>query len=387
MIGRPHEVRDVVFRAEQAIETLQAVIRRFIAAGVEVVLLFGQDDDGLRRESGQKVFVVEAKRQCSRWALLHVGPELVFHVSPELGDETAGRRHGPPILDAAEPRGHGSAAGVAGDAEMAHINLFARHQVVERANPVPGAPHPEALVDEHLLDAGVIVLAGSRPVQRLQVGIQVLHPLALADRIENQHHITQTRQSLAEGLIRLNGLAVIRVSAGCHHTRKREVPPLRDVKIGGHQKPWPAFEQDVLYLVGVALHDFGHAGIERCFLGKRSKQFANLAPNGLDVVFRVGPRGQTRQPLQPLLVYFVLARHEELLHHTGKAVEGEKRGYFGGGPSGLHGIGRKLPSQRDPCAADRKRVEHLASRDALTAGRFVFMHSSAPPAEYTSLRW
>ena len=163
MIGRSDEVGDVVFRAKQAIETLQPVVGRFVAAGVEVVLLLRQDDDGFRRERGQEVFVIEAQRQRPRRALLHVRAELVFHVSPELGDETARRRHGPAIFDAAQPRRHGSAAGVAGDAQVADVHFLARHQVVEGANAVPRAPHPEALVDENLLDAGVVVLAGPRP--------------------------------------------------------------------------------------------------------------------------------------------------------------------------------------------------------------------------------
>ena len=242
VIRRSDEVRDVVFRAKQTIQMLQPMVGRFVAAGVEVVLLLRQDDDGFWRERGQEVFVVQAQRQRAWRALFHVRSELVFHISPELGDETARGRHGPTIFDAAEPGRHGSAAGIAGDAEVAHVHFFARHQVIERANAVPGAPHPETLVDEHLLNAGVVVLSGPCAVHGFQARVHVLHALALANRIEDQHHIAQTRQSLTEGLIRLNRFAVIRMSARGHHTRKWKAPPLGNIKIRRHQKPWAAFE-------------------------------------------------------------------------------------------------------------------------------------------------
>ena len=100
------------------------MVGRFVAARVEVVLLLREDDDRFRRERGQEVFVIEAQRQRARRALLHVGAELVLHVSPELGDETARGRHGPAIFDTAEPGRHRAAAGVAGDAEVARRPLL-----------------------------------------------------------------------------------------------------------------------------------------------------------------------------------------------------------------------------------------------------------------------
>src|SRR6185503_14333888 len=79
MVGGTDEVRDLVLRAEKAVETFQTLVRRFIAAGVEVVLLLGEDDHRLRRERREKVLVIEAKRKRAQRDLLDVGPELVLH--------------------------------------------------------------------------------------------------------------------------------------------------------------------------------------------------------------------------------------------------------------------------------------------------------------------
>ena len=346
VVGRPDEVGDVVLRAEQAVEPLQPLVRRFVPACVEVVLLLGQDDDRLRRERREKVLVIEAERQRARRALLHVGAQLVLHVPPEFGDEAARRGHGPAIVHAAQPRGHRAAAGVAGDAEVAHVDLLAGDQVIERADAVPRAPRAEALVDQDLLDAGVVVLAGAGPAQRLPVRVHVLHPLALADRVEDQDDVAQPRQALAEGLIRLDRLAVRRMPARADHARQREASSLRDVEIRRHQEPRPALEEDVLDLVGIALDDFRHARVERRLLGERPERLTDLSADRLHVRFGVGLRLQRGEPFQPLLVYLVLARHEELLDHARESGSAPRTGAC---------LPRMRPAPRRPGRASQTR--------------------------------
>ena len=80
---------------------------------------------------------------------------------------------------------------------MLRIDLRARQQVVERADAVPGPPAAEELADEELLVAREQVLADAdaRPVLLLDVA--VLQPLALADRVEDQHDVAHPGQALA----------------------------------------------------------------------------------------------------------------------------------------------------------------------------------------------
>ena len=173
---------------------------------------------------------------------------------------------------------------------MPDIHFLTGHQVIQGANAVPSTPHAKALVDEKLLDAGVVVLSGPCPAHGLPVRVHVLHPFTLADRIEDQNHIAQAREPLAEGLICINGLAIGRMPARGHHARTRESPPLRNVEIRRHQELWTAFEENILDLVGIPLHDLRHAGIEWCLFGIGSEGCANFSPDGLDIGFGVGPR-------------------------------------------------------------------------------------------------
>ena len=110
-------------------------------------------------------------------------------------------------------------------------------------------------------------------------------------------------------------------------------------------KSWTAFEEHVFDLVGVPFHDLRHAGIERCLFGIGSEGIPNFSPDGMDEGFGIGLRRQLLQPLQPLLVYLVLALHEELLDHSRETVERAERGCFSRA-CGLHRVGRKMPGER-----------------------------------------
>ncbi len=334
------------------VQALQPLVGRFVAARVEVVLLLRQDDDGFRSERGEKVFVVQAQRQRLGRDLLHVRAELVLHVSPELGHETTRGRHRPALLEPTQPGRHRPATGIAGDSEVPLVHFVARHQVVEGANAVPRAPRAEALVNEHLLNASVVVLGGSRPARRLPVRVHVLHPLALADGIEDQHDVAEPRQSLAEGLIGLDRLAVRRVPARRDDSRERESSSLGNVEIRRDEEPRTAFEEDVLDLVGVPFDDLGHSWIERSLLRQRAERFADFVPDRPDVGLGVSFRRQGCEPFQALLVDLVLACDEELLNHAGEAVErpeGERVGFRLG--SSLGWIAAGLSVERDAGAA------------------------------------
>ena len=218
--------------------------------------------------------MVQTERERARRDLLRVGAQLVLHVAPQLGHEAARRGHRPARLQAAQPRRHRAAARIAGDADVALVDLLAGHQIIERADAVPRAPRAEEFVDQELLVARVIVLGGAGPAPRLPVRIHVLHALALADRVEDQHDIAETREPLAERLIRVVALPLAEWPHEPTTPGQREPPSLGNVEVRRHQESRAALENHVLDLVGIALDDFRDARVERRLLGERPERLA-----------------------------------------------------------------------------------------------------------------
>ena len=155
VLGRADLQLHVVRRAEQRVNPLQPHVRLGRAAHVEVIPLLGQDDDRLGSHRRQEVTVIESHGEHSRRALFGIGGKLVFQVAAKRRDEAAGRAHRPAAFEAAQPRRHRAAAGVARDADVLRIDLLARQQIVESPNAVPGSPRAEELADQELLIAGV----------------------------------------------------------------------------------------------------------------------------------------------------------------------------------------------------------------------------------------
>src|SRR3954471_23845718 len=104
------------------------------------------------------------------------------------------------------------------------------------------------------------MLAHAAAMSRLQIRPDVLQSLPLANRIENQHYVTEPRQCLSKTLIRLNCLASRRVPAASYHARQRQLAVRRNIEIGGDRKIRPALEDDLLDFIRVALDDARHAG-------------------------------------------------------------------------------------------------------------------------------
>src|SRR4029078_9905322 len=107
------------------------------------------------------------------------------------------------------------------------------------------------------------MLADTIAVSRLQILIDVLQPFALADRIEDQHDISQPREPLSKTLIGSNRLTVGRMPATSHHTRQWQLAVGWHIQIRRDRKTRSAFENHFLNSIGIALHDTRHARIER----------------------------------------------------------------------------------------------------------------------------
>ena len=131
--------------------------------------------------------MIEAEREGTGRALLRIGGKFVFEVAAKGGDEAGGRGHGPAGFECAQPSGHGSSAGVAGNADVLGVYLGPREEVIESADAVPGSPRSEEFADEELLVPGVKVLADTDARPSLSLQVRVLQPLALPDGVEDEN--------------------------------------------------------------------------------------------------------------------------------------------------------------------------------------------------------
>lgn len=132
------------------------------------------------------------------------------------------------------------------------------------------------------------VLAHADADLRHELFVGILQPLALADRIVDQHDISHAYQALGKRLIGLVCLPVARMATRADHARQRKLSALGDVEIGRHRKVWPTLEDDLFDSVRITLDDTGYPRIERRFLRHWAETFANLLSNRADVRFRIG---------------------------------------------------------------------------------------------------
>src|SRR5688572_32979690 len=125
------------------------------------------------------------------------------------------------------------------------------------------------LADENLLLARVMVLANARAVPRLERRVDVLQPLTLPNRIEDEHDVALPGEPLAKRLVAADRFAREGVTALAHHARQRKRAAFRHIEIRRHQKTGTALEDHVLDVIGVALDPAGDAGVERSFFRPR----------------------------------------------------------------------------------------------------------------------
>ena len=158
----------------------------------------------------------------------------------------------------------------------------------------------------------------------LQVFIDVLQPLALADRIEDQHHVALPGQPLGEALIRLDRLAGRRMAAAADDARQREFARgrfVRHVEIRRDGKAGAAFEDDLFDAIRIALDRAGDSGVQRRPLRLRAEGLGNSLLHRADVGFGIGLGFQSREPLFVLGFGGLDLIDEPLLHHPREAVE------------------------------------------------------------------
>ena len=85
-------------------------------------------------------------------------------------------------------------------------------------------------------------------------------------------------------------------------------------------KRGPALEDDLLDAIRVALHDAGHAWIERRPFRIGPETLADLAAHRGDILLGIFARLQLSVCLHVLFVGLLHFPHEELVHHAWKAI-------------------------------------------------------------------
>ena len=321
MLRRADVQLNVVRGTQQRIESLEPCEGFQGAADIEEVSLLGEDDDGLGGHCRQKVVVVESQGDGPRRALLGIGGEFVFQVSAEGGDETGRSPHRPARFQAAQPGGHRAAAGVAGDADVLGVHLFPRQEIIESADAVPGPPHAKKFAYQELLIACIQMLADANAPFGFESRVHVLQAFSLANRIENKRHVSLSGQSLGKRLIRLRRFAVGGMAADTDHPRQRELAPLGEIQIAGHEKTGAAFKDYFFDFVGVALYRAGDFGVERSPLGIRTEGLADFFANRSDVSFGILFGFERGFGIEGRFLRFFHLDDEVLLHHPREAVQ------------------------------------------------------------------
>ena len=100
----------------------------------------------------------------------------------------------------------------------------------------------------------------------------VVGPLALAHRVERQHHVAEAREALAALLIDPGGLAVGRVPHLEQHARIRRLARGRDVEVRRDVEAGLALVDDLLQPISRAVERADRPGVQRRALGHAAHQ-------------------------------------------------------------------------------------------------------------------
>ena len=104
-------------------------------------------------------------------------------------------------VERAEQCGHGTAARTAKGSDSVGVDLWARGEVVDGADPVPGKGAGEGIADEGGLEAGFAVFTGGRFEESLGgvSGVGILEALTLADGVVGEDGEAVAGESAGEG--------------------------------------------------------------------------------------------------------------------------------------------------------------------------------------------
>jgi hypothetical protein len=247
-----------------ALVNASGTVDRFVDSLDGEVLVGGRgpDTDGFRRHPRDEVVEVEPRRNRAVDELFGVDAFARPQPLLALGDATAGCCRVDPIIQEGEIQRPEAAARRPGYADSAVVDVGPPRQVIQRTpvvvNHVPGeigtgieALLPGIAVGEHAPTA--------RESRLARLGVEVLLPLALANRVGDQHDEPVRRQLDAGLLVVRVCLRTVHVTAQKEHARMRTVA-VRDVAVRRDVEVRSAAERQPLYRVAVPLDVAGEAG-------------------------------------------------------------------------------------------------------------------------------
>ena len=126
---------------------------------------------------------------------------------------------------------HGPAAGLAGEADTLRVHFRACQQVVDGSDRVPRPVLGQRRSQKQKGVAGLEVLACGSKARQPGVRVEILLPLALAERVEGQNHEPVASQRLEDILIIAVGFTEGRVTHGGDDCGKGALPGLGNVKV------------------------------------------------------------------------------------------------------------------------------------------------------------
>ena len=264
--------------------------------------------------------MVDSRSQCAEENLLGVGDQQRLGLGPEAGHGAARKGRLDAIVETGELQGHHPAARLAGDADARGIDLGPKLEVVQSAYCVPGAVLHQVVADQVALVAQHAVLGGPGAERgSASLLVEELQTLALPQGIPGENCDSVAGHEPGEPLIALRRLACCGVPTGEDHRGHRTVAILRTVQVGRDVKRRPAFEDDPLDPVVIALDPAELSGIQRRAGRKRSPHAFELRPDALAQRVELLDRFERGELGSPVLVQQAEVLDVVLPQHRGKA--------------------------------------------------------------------
>ena len=196
----------------------------------------------------------------------------------QRGDEAGRRGDGDPIIEGHQVRGQRSPSRITRAAQAACVDLRSAGQVIQGPNSIPDPVRSSLAANQECPDPRHRMLScRSLTDDRLAVGIQLLNPLSLPDRIITESRHAVLSQEYADTLIRVGRLAIGGVSARNEHAGERRLS-LGQVEQCGDMMTRPAVEDDPLEFVSRILSRTDDLRVERGSLRKIAQGLKEEGP-------------------------------------------------------------------------------------------------------------
>ena len=236
-------------------------------------------EEGFRGKGHEQIAPVETHRQAAHQILFRIGDSagrLIMGPGEILAIAFSFDSHPNTGFERAHINRHGATAGLAGEADALRIHFRAGEQVVDGSNRVPRPVLGQRRSQKQKRVAGLEVLAGGSKARQPCVRVEILLPLALAERVKGQNHESVASQRLEDILIIAVGFAEGRVTHGGDDRGKGALPAFGNVKVRRDIDLRQAFEDYLIDPIGRPLDGAHHLGVQRGAFQAAANGFPNF---------------------------------------------------------------------------------------------------------------